>query len=66
MVEIKSSKRKLLKLFHPIIMQVQGQLEVCDIDECDSSIKIEEYENYEEYTKDVFVNDDKVIDGRTS
>ena len=34
-------------------MQVQGQLEVFDLDECDFfQVKIEEYENYEEYKKD--------------
>ena len=34
------------------LMQVQGQLEVCDLDHCDFfQVKIEEYENYDEYEK---------------
>lgn len=68
MVEIKCPpKRKFTKTVPPhYLMQVQGQLEVCDLDECDFfQVKIEEYENYEEYTKDIFVNDDKIVDGRT-
>ena len=37
------------------LMQVQGQLEVCDLDECDFfQVKIEEYENYEDYCNDKF------------
>ncbi len=69
MIEIKCPpKRKFTKTVPPhYLMQVQGQLEVCDLDECDFfQVKIEEYENYDEYTKDIFINDDKTIDGRTS
>ncbi len=68
MVEIKCPpKRKFTKTVPGhYLMQVQGQLEVCDLDECDFfQVKIEEYENYEEYKKDIFVNDDTIIDGRT-
>lgn len=68
MVEIKCPpKRKFTKTVPPhYLMQVQGQLEVCDLDECDFfQVKIEEYENYEEYTKDIFVNDDQIVNGRT-
>ena len=68
MVEIKCPpKRKFTKTVPPhYLMQVQGQLEVCDLDECDFfQVKIEEYEKYEEYTKDIFIDDDKIIDGRT-
>ena len=68
MVEIKCPpKRKFTKTVPPhYLMQVQGQLEVCDLDECDFfQVKIEDYENYEEYKQDIFVNDDTIIDGRT-
>ena len=68
MVEIKCPpKRKFTKTCPPhYLMQVQGQLEVCDLDHCDFfQVKIEEYENYEEYEKDIFVNDDIIIPGRT-
>jgi len=68
MVEIKCPpKRKFTKTCPPhYLMQVQGQLEVCDLDHCDFfQVKIEEYENYEEYEKDIFVNDDQIIHGRT-
>ena len=52
MVEIKCPpKRKFTKTCPPhYLMQVQGQLEVCDLDHCDFfQVKIEDYENYEEY-----------------
>lgn len=39
-------------------MQMQGQLEVCDLEECDFlQVKIEEYYDVSEYEKDVMVND---------
>tara|TARA_B100000214_G_scaffold84959_1_gene57974 strand:+ start:6671 stop:7828 length:1158 start_codon:yes stop_codon:yes gene_type:complete len=69
MVEIKCPpKRKFTKTVPPHYgMQVQGQLEVCGLDECDFfQVKIEEYDNYEEYTKDNFENDDIIQNGRTS
>ena len=68
MVEIKCPpKRKFTKTVPPhYLMQVQGQLEVCDLDECDFfQVKIEEYESYEEYCKDVFEIDGVLQDGRT-
>ena len=68
MVEIKCPpKRKFTKTVPPhYLMQVQGQLEVCDLDECDFfQMKIEEYENYDEYCKDRFVDDDTIVEGRT-
>jgi len=68
MVEIKCPpKRKFTKSVPPhYLMQVQGQLEVCDLDECDFfQVKIEEYENYDEYCKDIFEIDGKVQEGRT-
>ena len=69
MVQIKCPpKRKFTKTCPPhYLMQVQGQLEVCDLDHCDFfQVKIEDYENYEEYKKDVFVNDDVILPGRTN
>ena len=69
MVEIKCPpKRKFTKSVpHHYWMQVQGQLEVCDLDECDFlQVKIEEYENYEEYSKDVFEIDGVIHPGRTA
>ena len=69
MVEIKCPpKRKFTKTVPPHYgMQVQGQLEVCDLDECDFfQVKIEEYKDFNEYKKDNFINDDKIIQGRTN
>ena len=60
MVEIKCPpKRKFTKTVPPhYLMQVQGQLEVCDLDECDFfQVKIEEYKDFEDYTKDNFINE---------
>jgi len=68
MVEIKCPpKRKFTKTVPGhYLMQVLGQLEVCNLDECDFfQVKIEEYETFEEYQKDVFLNDDTFIEGRT-
>ena len=43
---------------------MQGQLEVCDLDECDFfQVKFQEYENFDEYKKDVF--QDLILPGRT-
>lgn len=69
MVEIKCPpKRKFTKTVPPhYLMQVQGQLEVCDLDECDFfQVKIEEYDNFDEYCKDTFINDDIMVQGRTN
>ena len=39
-------------------MQMQGQLEVCDLEECDFlQVKIEEYTDVSEYEKDIMIND---------
>jgi len=68
MVEIKCPpKRKFTKTCPPhYLMQVQGQLEVCDLDHCDFfQVKIEDYENYDDYVKDIFVDDDIILPGRT-
>ena len=45
---------------------MQGQLEVCDLEECDFlQVKIEEYNDIIEYEKDVLFNDG-IQDGKTS
>jgi putative phage-type endonuclease len=68
MVEIKCPpKRKFTKTVPPHYgMQVQGQLEVCDLDQCDFfQVKLEEYNSYQDYCNDKFIEDDKMIEGRT-
>lgn len=68
MVEIKCPpKRKFTKSVPAhYLMQVQGQLEVCDLDECDFfQVKIEEYNSYEDYCNDIFEIDGNVQNGRT-
>jgi putative phage-type endonuclease len=68
MVEIKCPpKRKFTKSVPPhYLMQVQGQLEVCDLDECDFfQVKIEDYTDFNEYKEDIFIADEEVINGRT-
>ena len=46
-------------------MQVLGQLECCGLDVCDFlQVKLEEYENYDEYKNDIFRDiDDTIKDG---
>ena len=68
MVEIKCPpKRKFTKtVLESYKMQVQGQLEVCDLDECDFfQVKLLEYENFEHYCLDKFEIDGNIIPGRT-
>mgnify|MGYP001195143684 FL=1 len=68
MVEIKCPpKRKFTKTVpEHYKLQVLGQLEVCDLDECDFfQVKVEEYENIEEYINDYFEIENQLIDGRT-
>jgi len=70
MVEIKCPpKRKFTKSVPGhYLMQVQGQLEVCDLDECDFfQVKLEEYDNIDEYQKDIFIDENEgVLHGRTN
>jgi len=69
MVEIKCPpKRKFTKTVLPgYWMQMQGQMEVCDLDECDFfQVKLEEYGSFEEYCNDRFEIDGVTQDGRTS
>lgn len=68
MVEIKCPpKRKFTKTVPPHYKyQVQGQLEVCDLDECDFfQVKISDYESLEDYKNDVFMDEDNIVPGRT-
>lgn len=68
MVEIKCPpKRKFTKSVPPhYLMQVQGQLEVCDLDECDFfQVKLVDYDTYDDYCKDVFEIDGEIQKGRT-
>jgi len=47
-------------------MQMQGQLEVCDLEECDFfQVKLEEYHDINDYEKD-FLHDDGLQHGKTS
>ena len=47
-------------------MQMQGQLEVCDLDECDFlQVKLEEYSNVKEYEKDCLF-EDGIVKGLTN
>ncbi len=62
MLEIKCPpKRKFTKNVPPHYwMQMQGQLEVCDLDECDFlQVKLDEYENFDDYKSDILENNDK-------
>jgi len=68
MIEIKCPpKRKFTKSVpHHYWIQMQGQLEVCDLDECDFfQVKFQEYETFEEYKKDTFNVEGTTFPGRT-
>lgn len=48
-------------------MQMQGQLETCDLEECDFlQVKLFEYDNEEDYNKDKYLEKDILKDGLTS
>jgi len=60
MLEIKCPPRRKFTKEVPkhYWMQMQGQLEVCDLDECDFlQVKLEEYSDVKEYEEDVFIKD---------
>jgi putative phage-type endonuclease len=68
MLEIKCPPRR--KFTHEVPkhywMQMQGQLEVCDLEECDFfQVKLEEYGNVNEYEKDLLF-DNGIQHGKTS
>ena len=62
MLEIKCPpKRKFTKAVPPhYMMQMQGQLEVCDLEECDFlQVELKEYINFDDYKSDIHENYDK-------
>ncbi len=67
MLEIKCPpKRKFTKTVpEHYKMQVLGQLECCNLEECDFlQVKLEEYDDYEQYKNDIFRDiDDTIKDG---
>jgi putative phage-type endonuclease len=68
MLEIKCPPKR--KFTHEVPlhywMQMQGQLEVCDLDECDFfQVKLEEYSSVGEYEKDQLCTD-RLLHGKTS
>ena len=68
MLEIKCPPKRVFTKEVPkhYWMQMQGQLEVCDLEECDFlQVKIEEYTNVSEYESDVMVNGG-LVKGNTS
>ena len=88
MLEIKCPTRRVFwdrnkksdHMPHHYWMQMQGQLEVCDLDECDFlQVKLEEYNTFIDYKNDILnldeplkysypnvENYDKIIKGKTS
>jgi len=68
MLEIKCPPKRVFTKEVPkhYWMQMQGQLEVCDLEECDFlQVKLEEYNDVTEYESDVMVNDG-LVKGYTS
>ena len=66
MLEIKCPpKRKFTKTVPKHYWyQMQGQLECCDLEECDFlQVKLQEYKNFEDYSRDI--NKDIYSDGKT-
>ena len=60
MLEIKCPPKRVFTKDVPkhYWMQMQGQLEVCDLEECDFlQVKLEEYNDVKDYERDVMVND---------
>ena len=67
MLEIKCPPKRAFTEEVPIHywMQMQGQLEVCDLEECDFlQVKLEEYVDVGEYEKDLYYTD-KLVHGKT-
>jgi len=66
MLEIKCPPKRVFTKEVPehYWMQMQGQLETCDLDECDFlQVKITEYNTIDEYIQDTFMIDDKIVEG---
>ena len=71
MLEIKCPPKRVFTREVPkhYWMQMQGQLEVCDLEECDFlQVKIEEYFDVNEYEIDILQDPEtnQIIDGKTS
>ena len=69
MLEIKCPPRRQFTKEVPehYWMQMQGQLECCDLEECDFlQVKLLEYESEEEYKEDKLLEDDILKEGLTS
>lgn len=69
MLEIKCPPRRNFTEEVPLHywMQMQGQLETCDLEECDFlQVKLEEYLNTDAYREDVMMEDGVVKEGYTS
>ena len=69
MLEIKCPpKRKFTKeVPEHYWMQMQGQLETCDLEECDFlQVKLLEYDNEEDYNNDKYLENDILKEGLTS
>jgi putative phage-type endonuclease len=61
MLEIKCPPRRVFTAEVPehYMMQMQGQLETCDLEECDFfQVKLEEYQDRDKYQADTLVTDD--------
>ena len=68
MLEIKCPPRRVFTDEVPehYWMQMQGQLETCDLEECDFfQLKLEEYSTRDEYQKDLFTSEGEVKVGYT-
>jgi putative phage-type endonuclease len=69
MLEIKCPPRRNFTEEVPLHywMQMQGQLETCDLEECDFlQVKLEEYQNTDAYQEDVLLEEGSVKEGYTS
>lgn len=71
MLEIKCPPKRVFTKEVPkhYWMQMQGQLEVCDLEECDFlQVKIEEYFDVNEYEQDLLLdpNTNMIVNGKTS
>jgi putative phage-type endonuclease len=69
MLEIKCPPRRVFTREVPAhyMMQMQGQLETCDLEECDFlQVKLEEYPNKESYLSDAKMEEGRLVHGYTS
>ena len=69
MLEIKCPpKRKFTKTVpEHYWMQIQGQLQCCELIDCDFlQVKISDYNSYEDYSKDIYLENDNIVIGYTT